>query len=169
MWTQNTFNYLPRLFILFILFICGHLSFSPFDTFYITCVEGYGMYWIQDDVAKLMQFVHINKGRVGSTQIVDPESLAEAMQQRPDARGLVPNNPNESLQYNYAFWADKYLASSNDNPFTCDLYVPYMSGYGGIRFVMMPNDVVYYYFSDDGQYTQRREVEECDKIRPLCT
>ena len=127
------------------------------------------MYWIQDDVAKLMQFVHINKGRVGSTQIVDPESLAEAMQQRPDARGLVPNNPNESLQYNYAFWADKYLASSNDNPFTCDLYVPYMSGYGGIRFVMMPNDVVYYYFSDDGQYTQRREVEECDKIRPLCT
>ena len=56
------------------------------------------MYWIQDDVAKLMQFVHINKGRVGSTQIVDPESLAEAMQQRSDARGLVPNNPNESLQ-----------------------------------------------------------------------
>jgi hypothetical protein len=87
---------------------------------------GYGMYWIQDDVAKLMQFVHINKGRAGNTQILEPEILAQAMQERPTTRGLVPNHPTEKKRYNYAFWAEEYLAASNDNPFTCDMYIPYM-------------------------------------------
>ena len=34
----------------------------------------------------------------------------------------------------------------------CDdsLWVAYMSGYGGINIVFLPNDMVYYYFSDGG-------------------
>ena len=68
--------------------------------------------------------------------------------------------------YNNGFWAVRI-----DGLPGCDapLFVPFMSGYGGIRVVLMPNDVAYYYFSDGGEFRFRRAIAGRGTIRPYCT
>ena len=49
-----------------------------------------------------------------------------------------------------------------------DVWVPFMSGYGGISVAMLPNDTIYYYFSDGYVHRWASAVVESSKIRVLC-
>jgi hypothetical protein len=47
-------------------------------------------------------------------------------------------------------------------------WVSYMSGFGRIGIVMLPNDMVYYYVSDSEAYAFNGAAIELHKIRSFC-
>ena len=79
-------------------------------------------------------------------------------------RGLAAN-VDGTLLYNDGFWA----ARIDDLP-GCDVpaFVPFMSGFGGISIVLLPNGVTYYYFSDGNEFRFRRAIYAAARLHPYC-
>ena len=63
------------------------------------------------------------------------------------------------------FWA----ARIDDLP-GCDapVFVPFMSGFGGVSVVLLPNGVTYYYFSDGDEFRFRRAIYAAARLHPDC-
>lgn len=141
-------------------------SLRTYDTIPNMAYGGYGLFFVQDDVAKITNFIQ-NGGAINGQQIVSFEALQGAMQKLDNDRGLSANNPNLPLRYNYAFWAQEYAGST----FGCaapTARIPYLSGYGGIRMVLMPNGLTFYYFSDNGEFEMDAELQESRKVGSFC-
>jgi hypothetical protein len=122
-------------------------------------LAGWGLSYLSDDIARIAVWLVQQTSPDG----LDPHLYAGAMQRRPDDPGLAAGGPG--FRYNNGFWAHDiagYIGCADP------VWVPFMSGYGGISVVLFPNDTVYYYFSDG--YTQRwREAAvESNKIRNMC-
>ena len=49
-----------------------------------------------------------------------------------------------------------------------DLWVPYMSGYGGISVALLPNGATFYIFSDDNEFYWGAAANEANKLAPYC-
>lgn len=121
---------------------------------------GYGLLLQVDDVARLASFAN-------GPQIVDQvdgELLDGALQRNVADPGL-PAAGGDFL-YNNGFWAYPGYTSANC---PTPLNLPFMLGYGGINVVLLPNDTVYYYFSDGGSFGWLAAAREADRIRPFCT
>lgn len=125
---------------------------------------GFGLSLLSDDFLKLGRFASIADGVVDSQQVLDPTMLADAMQTT--SNGGVTTGTSSS-RYRYGFWAYDLGASSI---ISCpsNSWVPYMSGFGGIGVVLLPNDMVYYYVSDNNEYGFTQTVNELNKISPAC-
>jgi hypothetical protein len=123
---------------------------------------GYGLWWIQDDIAKIATLLNNDGGQVGGVQILHPDLLAAAMQQDPRDRGV---EIDQSRMYNNAFWAHRYGRADG---YDCEFWVPQMLGVSGNAVVLMPNGTTYYYFSDNQEFTWEAAIRESDKIRPHC-
>ena len=104
---------------------------------------GYGLTYEADDVVRVARWLMEGDGRIGGAQVLDRSLLDGALQWRPDDRGLAAGDVR--LRYNNGFWA--YDAGPD---FDCGhpVWVPFMSGFGGIAVAMFPNGVIYYYYSD---------------------
>ena len=124
--------------------------------------SGWGLVLLRDDVAKIGQFLNVDDGTIGGQTVVDPTEFNAAMQRDAGDRGLDPLN---NYKYNNGFWAHEI---SSNLGCSGDLWVPFMSGYGGISVLMLPNDTVYYYFSDDDTYLWMDAAVESHQIRPAC-
>lgn len=123
---------------------------------------GWGLIWTRDDVAKIGRFLGIDAGVIGGTAMLDATQLDAAMQRTPGDRGPVPLT---DYRYNNGFWAhDARVGLGCSNP----AWIPFMSGYGGITVLLLPNDTVYYYFSDNDTYLWMDAARESAKIRPIC-
>lgn len=119
---------------------------------------GWGLMWLRDDVAKIGSFF------AGSDQsVLDQAELDAALQKTPADRGL---EPLADYKYNNGFWAHEIGAKLSGC--SGDLWLPFMSGYGGITVLILPNDSVYYYFSDDDEYVWMDAAVEAHGIRSLC-
>jgi hypothetical protein len=125
---------------------------------------GYGMFWTQDDIAKVAKLLNNDGGVAGGTQQLRPDFLAGAMQRDPSDRGLDTTG-SVPFKYNNHFWARQFGSAQG---FSCSFWVPFMSGYGGITVAMMPNGATYYYFSDSGTFTWQAAVQEAHKLRQHC-
>jgi len=124
---------------------------------------GWGLTFLPDDLAKLAHFFHIDRGRVDGQALVDAESLAGAMQRNATDPGLPA--PGKGVRYNNGVWAlDAAAFAGCKTP----LWVPFMSGFGGISVVMMPNDILYYYVSDNYEFAWARAVTAANTYRPMC-
>jgi len=123
---------------------------------------GYGLWWIPDDIAKITNFLNVDKGMVAGEQILHPELLAAAMQSDPNDRGL---DIDSRSKYNNAFWARVY---NQRDGYDCEFWVPHMLGYSGIVIVMMPNGSSYYYASDNRDFTWLEALNESNRIAPHC-
>ncbi|NND45871.1 MAG: hypothetical protein HKN58_11155, partial [Xanthomonadales bacterium] len=123
---------------------------------------GWGLTLLRDDVAKLAVFMNVDDGQIGGQAMVDSGEFAAAMQRDPADRGL---DPLSDYKYNNGIWAHE-IKSSVGCP--NDTWVPFMSGYGGITVLMLPNDTTYYYFSDDDTYLWMDAAQESHAIRSLC-
>ncbi|HFQ94414.1 MAG TPA: class C beta-lactamase-related serine hydrolase, partial [Anaerolineae bacterium] len=124
---------------------------------------GLGLWLIPGDVAKIATLLQ-NGGAANGEQLLHPGLLAKAMQQDPDDPGLT--TASQPFKYNMGFWAYKFGRRTG---YPCEFSTPFMSGFGGITIVMMPNDVTFYYFSDNNEYDWFDVVKEAHKnIRPLC-
>ncbi len=123
---------------------------------------GYGLWWIPDDIAKLSNFLLNMDGKIDSIQVLHPDILAASLQRNPKDRGVPMYQEN---MYNNAFWAFKF---ANVNGSECDFWVPMMLGVSGNVVALMPNGTVYYYFSDNQEFTWDAAVQELDNIIPFC-
>ncbi|MEJ2734277.1 MAG: hypothetical protein P8189_12050 [Anaerolineae bacterium] len=122
---------------------------------------GYGLWWIQDDIAKIATLLH-NGGKLNGEQLLHPDLLAAAMQQDPNDRGV---DIDRRRKYNNAFWAQSYGPA---DVIDCDIRVPQMLGVSGNVVALMPNGSTYYYFSDNQEFTWDAAVRESNKIVPHC-
>ncbi|HEY62711.1 MAG TPA: beta-lactamase family protein [Anaerolineae bacterium] len=118
---------------------------------------GYGLFLIPDDLAKITTFLNVYNGCIGGEQILDPDLLAASMQHNPGDRGL--DTDGYDFKYNNGFWAHQFTTKDG---FLCDFWVPFMSGYGGIVVVMLPNGATFYYFSDNNEYDWYDAVAEIE-------
>lgn len=127
---------------------------------------GYGLFVTRDDIAKLARLYNNDAGAVASRQLLDPGLLAAAMQRDPDDRGYQTTDPLGSW-YNNGFWARQFTPEQVPGH-RCSFWVPFLSGYGGIDVVMVPNGATYYYFSDNDEFSWVAAVREAGKLAPYC-
>ena len=106
--------------------------------------------WRADDVA------------IGGTQKLKVSMVNEAMQTT-SYHGLNAGSAYDSYDNGFWIWkADAALGCSSAK------YIPYMSGFGGISVVLLPNNMVYYFFSDNAEYTFSDTATELNKIGDFC-
>lgn len=128
---------------------------------------GYGLQLHRDDFARLARFIATAEGRIDGRQVLDPELLAQALQKVPGERGFVVTGYPD-FRYQLGFWA-RDLAPVLGCP--QPLWVPFMSGYGGISVVMYPNGVIYYNVSDSGSaaaFDWSGTAALADKLEGMC-
>lgn len=119
---------------------------------------GWGLIWLRDDVAKIGNFFASN-----NQSVLNQAQLDAALQKAPADRGLEPLS---NYKYNNGFWA--HDISGNIAGCSGDLWMPFMSGYGGISVLILPNNTLYYYFGDDDEYLWMDAAQESHAIRSLC-
>ena len=123
---------------------------------------GYGLWWIPDDIAKIGLLLNNQAGKINGEQILHPGLLVAALQQDPADRGV---RIERQRMYNNAFWANRYTKADG---FKCEFWVPQMLGVSGNVVALFPNGIIYYYFSDNQEFTWDAALREADKILPLC-
>ena len=125
---------------------------------------GYGLFWTQDDIAKVAKLLNNDNGMAGGVQLLQPSMLADSMQKNAADRGMNTTGTTV-FKYNNGFWAKQYTTADG---YSCSFWVPFMSGYGGITVAMMPNGATYYYFSDNEEFSWSSAVDEANKLSPQC-
>jgi hypothetical protein len=126
---------------------------------------GWGLILLPDDVAKIGSFVGITRGAIGGTQLLDATQLSAALQRTPADRGMTLPSPYQDYRYKNGFWAYNVKTSLGC---ASDEFLPFMSGSGGISILPMPNNTVYYLFSDNNTYYWLDAAVQSNKIRSLC-
>jgi len=116
---------------------------------------GYGLWLIGDDLAKLSRLLNVDGGQIGVDQVLEPSALDAALQRDPLDRGIVTTAP--PFQYNDGFWALEFTQLQG---YPCDFWVPFMSGFGGISVVMMPNGATFWVVSDNDEYDWQDVVDQ---------
>jgi hypothetical protein len=127
---------------------------------------GYGLFWTQDDIAKVAMLLNNQNGVINGSQALNSDMLADSMQDDPSDRGMNTTG-TPVFKYNNGFWA-KEMTPSEFPQYTCSFWVPFMSGYGGITVAMAPNGATYYYFSDNEEYSWYNAINETNKLSPIC-
>jgi CubicO group peptidase (beta-lactamase class C family) len=123
---------------------------------------GYGLWWIPDDIAKISSFLQNMGGQIDGVQILHPDMLAASLQHNPSDRGV---RIDQRRMYNNAFWAEEY---SKPNGFDCEFWVVQMLGVSGNVVALIPNGTIYYYFSDNQEFTWDSVVRESNKLIAIC-
>jgi CubicO group peptidase (beta-lactamase class C family) len=124
---------------------------------------GWGLVLRRDDLVKLGGFLALAEGKLGNEQLFDPAMLRAALQRDPADPGMRATDAN--FRYNNGVWAwniAEYLGCRNP------AWIPFMSGFGGISVVMIPNGLVYYYVSDGGTFLWARAVAETNRVAAVC-
>ncbi len=121
---------------------------------------GWGLTFTPDDLAKISQFIAVDHGRINGESVIDTGVLRAALQMDSNDPGLPA--PSKDFRYNNGFWAwDASGALKQKSA----LWVPFMSGFGGLSVVLMPNGMVYYYISDNNQYAWAKAVIAANAYR----
>lgn len=122
---------------------------------------GWGLTLLPDDIARLAAY--LQNPESADVTLIAPRALAAAMQRDPSDTGLLAADSN--LRYNNGFWA-----WNAQNVLRCahPVWIPFMSGYGGIVVALMPNGLSYYHFGDGGEQRWAHAVLAADQIAPLC-
>ena len=121
--------------------------------------SGYGLTLLTDDIARLA--MALNRGQLANH--LDEKMYVSAMQRSSQPTGVYP--ADQRYWYRHGFWgfdATQMLSCTRRT------VLPFMSGFGGINVVMMPNDSVFYYFSDRGRFAFREAILASHTIRPIC-
>jgi CubicO group peptidase (beta-lactamase class C family) len=124
----------------------------------------HGLYPNVDDMAKLSALIQ-NDGAHNGEQLLHREKLREALY-KTSQQGLHSwweDNQYAQSRYLYGFWSTPF--GDGDN---CLEQLPYMSGYGGNMFVILPNGMSLFRFSDSESYTPSNMVQASNSERAIC-
>lgn len=124
-------------------------------------LTGWGLMLRKDDIAKIGSDITSEKSIL--RKYLDEEMLNNAMQKNSSNRGSVAGA--ESLRYKNGFWAWNASDTLDCNK---ESWIPFMSGYGGIQVVLLPINVVYYYFSDSGVFRFAEVVKNLNQHQSIC-
>ena len=132
------------------------------DDFAGQSMGGYGLTVHRDDILKLAEFLNNDNGQINSQQKLDISLVSETLQET-SYHGLNAGSIYD--WYDNGFWIWKA-----DEAFDCssDVYIPYMSGFGGISISLLPNNMVYYFFSDNNEHSFLNTAQELSKIGDFC-
>jgi len=123
---------------------------------------GYGLTLIRDDAARLALL--LTPARRAEASALFNAGLVDAALQRDAApRGLPVGVPG--IRYRHGFWARDVAAQVGCK---APVWVPFMSGYGGVSVVIFPNDVVFYTFGDEGRFDWSAAAHAAHAIKGLC-
>jgi hypothetical protein len=135
---------------------------------------GYGLFLIQDDVAKIGRLLNNSGGMIDGKQALDAARLKESLFRTADPTSMslpVPWSENPSVQNTYRyhnyFWA-RHMTTAEFPQYHCDFWVPLMSGYGGNSVLLLPDGATFYIFSDGDEWEWFGAVNEINKIAPFC-
>ena len=108
---------------------------------------GWGLTMYSDDIAKLANFLNVDRGRIDGKPMLDQTLFDQAMQRDPAQRGLQVAHLDR-YRYQHGFWARNLQKELRCEKPT---WIPFMSGFGGINVVMFPNGATWYSIADDGK------------------
>ena len=135
---------------------------------------GWGLYFIQDDIAKIGRLLNNSGGMIDGKQVLEPTRLKESLFRTADPTSVslpVPWSENPSVQniyrYHNYFWA-RHMTTAEFPQYHCDFWVPLMSGFGGNSVLLLPNGATFYIFSDGDEWEWFGAVNEINKIAPFC-
>lgn len=95
-------------------------------------------------------------------QKLKPSMVSEVLQDT-CYQGLNAGSTYDSYDNGFWIWkADSALGCSSAR------YIPCMSGFGGISVILLPNNMVYYFFRDSAEYTFVNSVIQLNKIGGFC-
>ena len=118
------------------------------------------MFFERNDLIKLNNLIR-SKDRAN---FFSDKYISEALQLTDDKGFIAINSSN--IYYNNGLWSAKF----SKEIFNCkeDVYVPFMSGFGGITVVFLPNSMLYYYISDNYTFSWYSAVYAAHEIKPIC-
>ncbi|MBO6526957.1 serine hydrolase [Erythrobacter sp.] len=123
---------------------------------------GWGLYLTRADLARIAAFLQ-RGGTIGGEVYLDPAMLSEAMQLGSPPHGL--RAASDDQRYRHGFWA------WNAGPFlgcASHLWLPLMSGYGGLAAAFLPDDQLYYHVSDGGTHRWGASARAIHEHQSLC-
>ena len=124
----------------------------------------HGLYPNVDDMAKLSKLLQ-NGGVHNGTRLLHQRKLAEGLFQT-EQTGLHSwweDNQFAQSRYLHGFWTSPFGSSGN-----CVKQIPYMSGYGGNIFAILPNGISLFRFSDSESYSPFEMIRVSDRERDIC-
>ena len=124
--------------------------------------SGWGMVFTRADLARILQFLQ-DGGQIDGEQLLDPAMLAASLQQLPQPQGARADRSDQ--RYINGFWAWNAGPSLNCSD---DLWVPLMSGYGGLTAALMPGGASYYFVSDGYAFRWRTAAQAINTLQPQC-
>jgi hypothetical protein len=136
-------------------------------------VGAWGLYFIQDDVAKLGRLLNNSGGMIDGKQVLDPTRLNESLFRTADPTSVSLPVPwsetpvQNTYRYHNYFWA-RHMTAAEFPQYHCDFWVPVMSGFGGNSVLLLPNGATFYIFSDGDEFEWFGAVNEINKIAPFC-
>lgn len=128
----------------------------------------YGLFYTQDDIAKIANWLNNGKGVIDGAQVLEPRRLRESLFRDPGVAGLgVPVPGDTGFFYKDGTWG-KTMTPAQFPQYSCTFRIAFMSGFGGITVLLLPDGVTYYIFTDDDQFHWYDAVREINKIAPFC-
>ena len=124
---------------------------------------GYGLTLHADDIVRLGLLLARGDGVIRGRQVLDPEELAAALQRNSNDPGIEAGS--EELRYNNGFWG---FLTDLDGACNEAVWIPVMSGYGGISVAILPNQSLFYVFSDHGRFEWLKAAIESNRISKYC-
>jgi len=126
--------------------------------------SGWGLTYHLDDILRLSIFLGVQANLANGQSLFAENALRAALQRDPQNRGLKAIN--SKLRYKNGFWAYNIADAIQCNE---ALWVPFMSGFGGITVVLFPKGTIYYVYSDNHEFSWLNVAKEVNKIMPMCT
>ena len=129
---------------------------------------GFGLFLHADDLVKLARFLGPDRGRIDGQPLLDESLLDEALQRDPQHRGLQAAHL-ANFRYQHGFWARNLQKELGCEEPT---WVPFMSGFGGILVVLLPNGAIWYSAADDGELASinfAKPAIELAKLGAVCS
>ena len=130
-----------------------------------TAFGGMGMWWNRDGIVRFAKFMSLDYGKVGEHQILHPIALAETLQRKEPPKGIATKF--FGAYYNNGMWALP-IHEVSPNLFSCDVWVPYMSGLSGVRVTLFPNDTIIYYFNDTQSFPIIEAAVFANQLKSFC-
>lgn len=124
--------------------------------------SGWGMTLLRNDIALVTSFLQ-RGGTINGEPVLDTNMLNAALQRDPQNRGL--RAVIDGQRYQYGFWAWNAGTALGCKG---DVWIPALSGYGGLSAALMPNGPVYYYVSDGGAFAWRKGAQASNRLHPFC-
>ncbi len=148
------------------LHLSGNMAYTrrTYDTT-AQAFTAFGLYYHSDDIARIAAFLNDSNGVLGGTQVLKQTMLDAGLQRNPSDIGKQLTGTYSYIRYNNGFWASN-VGSAAGCP--ADKWLPYMSGFGGISVLLIPNHTVYYSFADDGTTDWTTAAVEANRIRGYC-